>query len=122
VPFAISEHQTAELSATVRPAPVIVKTASYTAVLTDANHVIEFNSGVGTTLTIPPDSTTTFAVGVVIGVYRHGTGSLTIAPGAGVTIRSAGGVTGSRTISSQFGEASLRKRAANDWVLVGNLT
>jgi len=122
VPFSIGEHQTADLNSTVRPARIVYKTGSYTATLDDANRIIEFDSGSGTTLTIPPESTADFEVGVIIGVYRQGTGSVTVAPGSGVTIRSANGQTGVRTLAGQYAEASLRKRAADDWVLVGNLT
>jgi hypothetical protein len=121
VPFAISEHQTAELGATVRPAPTVVKTGSHTAGLVDANTVIEFNSTSGMVLTIPPDSTTNFAIGVILGVYQHSTGSVTVTPGSGVVLRSATGETGSRTLDGQYAEASVRKRASNDWVMVGNL-
>ena len=122
MPFAILEHQTADMGATVRPARVSVKNSSHQAVLDDANSILEFDSASGTTLTIPPDSTTEFDVGVVIGVYQQNTGSVSIVPGSGVTLRSADGQTTSRVLTGQYAEASIRKRAANDWVLVGDLT
>lgn len=89
---------------------------SYTLVLADAGKVVEMNNAGSMTLTVPPNSSVAFPAGTIIGVYRMGAGSLTIAQGSGVTIRNAG------SLRAQFSEASLRKRATDEWVLAGDLT
>jgi hypothetical protein len=54
--------------------------------------------------------------GRVIGVGRRGSGSVTFAPGSGVTIRSADGLL---TVPKQYGEVSAVKTDTNEWWLVG---
>lgn len=100
------------------------QTASYTLVLGDAGKTIEMNSASATVLTIPPNSSVAFPVGTVIEVVRIGAGTVTITDGAGVTIPNrleAAGTT-SRTLTSQYSSASLRKRATDTWVLVGDFS
>jgi hypothetical protein len=89
-----------------------VRTANYTLALSDSAKVVAMNSASATTVTIPANASVAFPLGTVINVYRVGTGSVTIAGAAGVTVRNVG------TIPSQFGERSLRKRATNEWVLI----
>ena len=99
------------------------QTASYTLVLGDAGKSVEMNSASATVLTIPPNSSVAFPVGTVLEVCRIGAGSVTITPGSGVTIPNrleAAGTT-SRTLTSQYSAASLRKRATDTWVLVGDV-
>lgn len=91
---------------------------TYTLVLADASTAIEFTSASAVTLTIPPNSSVAFPAGTVIELVQYGTGQLTVAPGAGVTIRSADGLLSART---QYSTLSLRKRATNEWVLAGDL-
>lgn len=91
---------------------------TYTLVLADAGTAIEFTAASAITLTVPPNSTVAFPVGTVIELLQYGTGTLTVAPGAGVTIRSADGLLSART---QYSTLSLRKRATNEWVLAGDL-
>ncbi|MDX1407033.1 MAG: hypothetical protein R3330_02840 [Saprospiraceae bacterium] len=104
------------------PAPRSIKTSGYTPALADANSVIEMNSGSGTTVTIPPNSSVAFEIGTIIIVFRMGTGTVTIAPGAGVTLWSSDGVTTSRQLAGQYSEASVRKRDTNIWVVAGDLS
>lgn len=100
------------------------QTGSYTLVLGDAGKTIEQNSASATVVTIPPNSSVAFPVGTVLEVCRIGAGSVTITPGSGVTIPNrleAAGTT-SRTLTSQYSAASLRKRATDAWVLVGDIS
>lgn len=92
--------------------------ASYTLVLSDANKAIEANSASAITFTVPPNSSVAFPIGTLIEISRYGAGSVTIAAGAGVTIRSRSSLL---SISNQYSAASLRKRATDEWVLVGDL-
>jgi hypothetical protein len=91
---------------------------TYTLALSDAGSAVEFTSASAVTVTVPPDSSVAFPVGTVIELLQYGTGTLTIAAGAGVTIRSANNLLSART---QYSVLSLRKRAANEWVLAGDL-
>lgn len=94
------------------------KTTNYTFALVDANTIVESNLGTGLTFTVPPNSSVAFPVGTLIGVGRYGAGSLTIAKGSGVEVRSPGGML---TLRAQYSEASLRKRATDEWWLSGDL-
>ncbi|HSW66196.1 MAG TPA: hypothetical protein VLI54_03605 [Bacillota bacterium] len=91
---------------------------SYTLVLADASTAVEFSSGSAVTVTVPSNSTAAFPVGTVIELLQYGTGTLTVAAGGGVTIRSANNLLSART---QYSVLSLRKRATNEWVLAGDL-
>jgi hypothetical protein len=100
------------------------QTGSYTAVLADAGKVVEMNSASATVLTVPPNSSVAFPVGTVIEVSRLGAGAVTIAQGSGVVLRNRLETAGTtnRTIASQYGAVSLRKRATDEWVLVGDFS
>lgn len=97
---------------------VSAQTGSYTLVLGDAGKAIEITSASSATVTVPPNSSAAFPVGTLIEIARLGTGTVTIAAGSGVTIQSADGALGLR---AQYAAASLRKRATNTWLLVGDL-
>lgn len=95
------------------------QTGSYTLVLGDAGKVIEMNVAGANTLTVPPDASVAFPVGSVIEVFQLGAGQTTITAGSGVTFRSDGGKT---KTTAQYASVSIRKRAADEWVLAGDLT
>lgn len=92
--------------------------ASYTLTLADAGDVVEGNSASAQTFTVPPNSTAAFPLNTVILIRQYGAGKVTLAPGAGVTIRARGAVLG---LAGQYAEASLTKRATDEWVLSGDL-
>jgi hypothetical protein len=89
---------------------------AYTLVLSDAGKVVERNSASANTTTIPPNSSVEFPVGTYLSVRQYGAGQSSIVAGAGVTINSYGG--GLR-LAGRFAEATLTKRAADEWVLTG---
>ena len=95
------------------------QTASYILALTDAGKVVEMNVASGNTLTVPPNTDVAFAVGTIIELAQYGAGQTTITPGAAVTLRSPGG---KLKIAAQYGAASLRKVATDEWMVEGNLT
>ena len=86
-----------------------------TVTLADRGMVIALDSEDPHTVTVPLDATLLLPVGTIVNVYRAGDGDVEVVGEAGVTVRNAG------SISEQFGEVSLRKRAANEWVLVGEV-
>ncbi len=99
--------------------PTNIQTGSYTLVLADAGKAIDVNSASATTMTVPPNASVAFPVGTVIEVCRYGTGTVAVAAGAGVTIRSRGSL---MSIAAQYSSVSLRKRAIDEWILVGDLS
>jgi hypothetical protein len=92
--------------------------ATYTLALADAGTVVEATSASSVTVTVPPNSSVAFPIGAVVELLQYGAGTLTIAAGAGVTIRSANNLLSART---QYSVLALRKRATNEWVLAGDL-
>lgn len=94
------------------------QTASYTLAVADLGTVVEVNSGAPATVTVPPSSSVTFPVGAIIWVCSTGTGVVTIAAGAGVTLRS---LASKVAIAGQYAEVKLRQRAQDTWVLTGSL-
>lgn len=98
--------------------PIIQKTASYTlSALTERDSMIEVSSSSGTTITIPAESSTNFPVGTSIDVLQTSTGQVTIAGAGGVTVNATPGL----KLRTQWSSATLFKRAADTWVVYGDL-
>jgi hypothetical protein len=93
-------------------------TTSQVLVMDHWNAAIGMNAAGATTITVPPNSSVAFPVGTIIEVTRLGAGTVTFVAGAGVTLRSRGGLLG---IGPQYGTVRLRKRATDEWVLTGDL-
>lgn len=91
---------------------------AYTFVLADASTLVESNNAVAVTVTVPPNSSVAYPVGTTLAIRQYGAGQVTIAPGAGVTIRSRGA---SLKLAGQYSEATLTQRATDEWVLSGDL-
>jgi hypothetical protein len=99
--------------------PIIQKTASYTlSALTERDDLIEMASGSAMTLTIPADSTLDFPIGTSLDILQTSTGQVTVAGAGGVTVNSTPGL----KLRTQWSSATLFKRAANTWVVFGDLT
>ncbi len=96
------------------------KTDSYTlSALTERDSMIEINKSTAVTLTVPADSTVDYPVGTSINILQTGAGQVTIAPVSGtVTINATPGL----KLRAQWSSATLLKRAANTWVLLGDLS
>jgi hypothetical protein len=91
---------------------------AYTLAASDADKVIEQNSASTLTVTVPANATVGFPVGTVIEFNLYGTGSLTIAPAAGVTLRSPAGL----RLTTRYASAAIRKRATDEWIVTGATT
>lgn len=102
----------------VRKVGATTQGASYTLALADAGAVVEFTAATAVTCTVPPNSSVPFPVGTLIEVAQYGAGQVTVAAGAGVTIRTPATLTS----RAQYATLSLRKRAADEWVIAGDLT
>lgn len=98
---------------------VRTETGSPTLQSSDRGGVVEVNSASAQTVTVPEDATDDMAVGSIIHVARLGAGSVQVVPeNANISITSAGD---NDFVGSQTGLAGLYKRAADDWVLFGDL-
>jgi len=101
---------------------VVERTASFNANDADfRDQMIEVNhtGGSAVTITVPADGTNgrTYPVGTSIDILRTNTGAVTIA-GSGATVNATPGL----TLRARWSSATLFKRAANTWVLMGDLT
>ena len=100
--------------------PIVQKTASYAlSALTHRDSLIEVSSTDATTITIPLDSTVDYPIGTTIDILQTNTGQVTIAPVSGsVTVNATPGL----KLRTRWSSATLMKRAANTWVVYGDLT
>lgn len=90
---------------------------AYTLVLTDAFKMVTMDNADANTLTVPPDSDVAFPVNTRIDLGQDGAGQTTIVAGAGVTIRTPETL----KLRKQWSKASLIRRAADVWDIVGDL-
>jgi len=90
---------------------------TYTFSSGDATSLTSFTSSSAVTATIPPNSSVAFAVGSRIDLIQKGTGEVTIAAGAGVTVNS----TALFKTRTQYSIISAIKLATDEWVLTGDL-
>lgn len=88
---------------------------SYTLVLGDAGDYIQTTSTTAVTITVPPQSSVTWAADTEIYFEQNNTGQITIAAGSGVTINS------SETLKSfaRYSVLALKRVAENVWTLTG---
>ena len=96
-----------------------VRTANYTFLIGDDGIIVEANSTSPITLTVPLDSTTNFPIGSKITLIRTNTGDVTI---AGATVAVTVNATPGLKLRAQWSAATLLKRAANTWILMGDLS
>ena len=77
-----------------------------------------FSVTAASTITIPTDATYNHPVGTEAHFYRATSSDVTFSPASGVTLTSEGS---KRKINAQYQAATLKKIAANSWVLIGAL-
>jgi len=92
--------------------------ANYTLVLADDGKLVELLNASPVTLTVPLDATVAFPIGTQITILQTGAGQVTIQPTSGVTINANPGY----KLRAQWTAGTLIKRAANTWVLLGDLS
>jgi hypothetical protein len=101
--------------------PIIQKTAAYTlSALTERDSLIEVDSASAVTLSIPTDASVNYPVGTTIDILQTNTGQVTIAAAtpATTTVNATPGL----KLRTRWSSATLLKRAANTWVVYGDLT
>ena len=99
---------------------ILQKSAAYTlGALTERDNMIEVSHTGGTAvdITVPTDATLNFPVGTSIDILRTNTGGVRVVGASGVTVNSTPGA----YLRAQWSAATLFKRAANTWVLIGDL-
>ena len=106
-------------SAGFRGAPQNVQSNNYTFVLADAGCGVSNLGATGITWTIPLNSSVPFPVHTTIVLDNQGTGAVTIAPTAGVTLRSNGSGTSASKTLNQYYIATLYQVAPNVWTATG---
>lgn len=87
---------------------------SYTLLLTDVGRQVTMSNAAASTLTIPPNASVAFDVGVRIQVIQLGAGAVTLTPGAAVTVSEVG----NNLVLAQYGSAILVKQATNTWIVL----
>ena len=92
------------------------QSASYTLALSDAGKMVEISNASANNLTVPADSTADFPIGTQISILQTGSGQTTVTNAVGVTINGTPGL----KLRAQWSIATLIKRAANTWVLLGD--
>jgi len=127
--LAAALNDDANFASTVTTA-IAGKVASYTTVTTktanfginDADYHdgwLDVDSTGDVTITVPADGTNslTYPVGTSFDIFRVNTGQVTIS-GSGATVNGTPGL----KLRARYSSATLFKRAANTWVLIGDLT
>lgn len=104
---------------TLGPAVFTTQGSAYVLALTDQGKVLEMTNGSNVEVTVPPSGTANFPIGSQIVVLRNGTGTVSFNPGSGVSVISD---SNKRFISTRYSAATLIKRAADEWYLIGNLS
>lgn len=94
------------------------QTASYTAVLGDANNIVTLNVAGANNFTVPPHSSVAFPVGTTLTVTQTGAGQTTVVPGSGVTINTPT----SLTFRTQFSTVAVIQTASDVWEAAGDFT
>lgn len=102
-----------------RGIPVNTQDVAYAFVVNDVGRMIRHTSVSAHTWTINPIITTAFPVGAAIVVRNVGSGAVTIARGAGVSLRKAGSATDANITLAQWGMATLVHEYDNAWVVTG---
>ena len=133
------ENSTSSTSTTTAAVPASVKSAydlaaaampklltfnaqtgtTYTLVSGDALGFVTCNNASAITVTVPPS---VFSAGQQINVQQIGTGQVTFAQGAGVTITSTGATASAPKITSRYGAATIICTASNVFTIIGGLS
>ena len=82
------------------------KVTDFTLALGDAGTIIEAEAATSITATVPPGSSVAFIDNTLIEICQTGDGQVTVAPGAGVTLRAPGGL----KTRAKWSSISLRRR------------
>jgi hypothetical protein len=96
-----------------------VAASNTTIALSDAGKHYYSTSAGNFTLTIPNNSTTTFATGTAISIVVQSAGNVLVNAVSGVTLYMAGNSTAANRVVSNYGMATLMKVATDTWFING---
>ncbi len=91
---------------------------AYTLVAADAGDLVTLTNAAAITLTVPQDSAATIPIGAYVDIAQSGAGQVTVAAGAGATLKKSGLTF---KLRAQDSRATVQKIAANTWSLMGDL-
>jgi hypothetical protein len=94
-----------------------VTTTPYVLQVSDLAKLVLVNGSTGMTVTIPTEANVAFTTGDRIDVTRYGSGAVTFAAQAGVTMRYTPGV----NLRAVYSTATLTKIGTNEWLITGDL-
>jgi hypothetical protein len=105
----------------VAPIQTNAQSASYVLALSDSSKMVEIAvTGPATaTVTVPANGSVPFPIGTQIIIAQTGTGAVSILADVGVTINYRTGL--GLNFTGQWAVATVVKRAADTWVLFGDL-
>jgi hypothetical protein len=92
---------------------------TYTMALSDLGGLVELSNTSSITVTIPLESSVAFAIGDRIDLLQTNTGQVTVVGAAGVTLNA---YDNQYKLNGRWAAGTIIKRAANTWVLIGNIT
>jgi hypothetical protein len=116
----VSANITADYYLNLRSIPYTVAGTTYSLVDGDQDRTIVTTSSSNVTITVEDDSTVEFPLGTSISILQVGTGQVTLANAATVTLNSPGNI-GALSNRYQFTTCGVYKYAANTWVAFGDL-
>lgn len=99
-----------------RNLPLTAKSSSFQIDLPYVGQGISTTAGI----TVPPNSTTAFAIGDTIVIYNNSASAITITQGTGVTLRLVATASSGNRSLAQRGICSLIKVGTDEWVASGS--
>lgn len=115
-----ADARAAILAADSRPTQTDIAGTTHTFTTANEGQIVASQSGSATVFTVPLNSAQAFTVGAIVGVERQGAGTLAITATSGVTLNGVDGA--SKSISTQWAAAALRKVGTNAWVIIGAIS
>ena len=98
---------------------VAAKIANFTFALAEAGRLVPCDSGSAMNATVPPNSTTAFAVGTTLAIWNRGAGTVTWVAGSGVTLNRDAALT--LDSNGQHAVSFAIKVATDTWIVAGGL-
>jgi hypothetical protein len=96
--------------------PVTDATTARTVTSADRNKLLTFTSSSAVTVTVPSDTTEPLEPGFRFTVFQDGTGTVTVAAGAGATLR----VPTTASTSVRYASRLVVKTSADTWTVMSN--
>lgn len=95
-----------------------ITTTTYIPVLADNGKLVTLNNAGAITLTVPTNTSVSYATGAQINILQLGAGQVTVVGDTGVTVYATPGA----KLRAQYSAATLIKLDTNTWLLTGDLS